>query len=222
MPLPTGPIPAQPSGAPGAGQPVAQPVQPCSGALPSALSKTCADAPATVTLPKNVNDAAKAAYTNSFPGGKSLEHGGTLVKDAGGNISVVGEGPGTSGTFQPSRAVAAGQQIIGTFHTHPYDASEGGYTGVSFSGADINYASYYKEPIYVDAGTKQFMIMPTSATPALANGVLTSEWDQKYSALLSAGNGPADASSQATNAIAQKYGMAYYEGKDGTLKKVSC
>lgn len=223
MPLPPGPGPSQPSATPNAAQPVAKPVQGCAGGLPAALSKDCPAAPATITLPKNVNDAAQKAYTDSFPGGKSLEHGGTLVQDAGGGVQVRGVGPGTSGTFQPDRTVAgAGEKIIGTFHTHPYDASEGGYTGVSFSGADINYANHFKEPIYVDAGTRQFAIMPTQATPALAPGVLTQEWDQKFSALLGAGKSMQDASSQASNAVAQKYGMAYYEGSNGVLAKVSC
>jgi hypothetical protein len=162
------------------------------------------------------------SFKNSFPGGKSQERGGTLVKDSSGNIKVVHESPGTTGTHSPNRAVGSGEKIIGTYHTHPYDASEGGHTGVSFSGADIAYANHHKEPIYVDAGSKQFMIMPTQETPAVTAATLNSEWNTEYGKQLKAGKSVPEASSIATNAVAKKYKMAYYEGKNGTLKRVSC
>jgi hypothetical protein len=163
----------------------------------------------------------KESYKNSFPGGKSQERGATLVQDNKGNIKVVNESSGTSGTFSPNRTVGSGEKIIGTYHTHPYDASEGGHTGVSFSGADIAYANHHKEPIYVDAGTKQFMIMPTQATN-VSTATINSEWNTEFSNSLNSGKSITDASAEATNKIAKKYDMAYYEGKNGTLKRVSC
>jgi hypothetical protein len=198
--------------------PVASAIQSCPTSLPS----NCTEAPSEIRLPKDVNDSMQKAYKNSFPGGKSQENGGTLVKDDKGNIKVVNEGVGTTGTFSPNRTTGSGQTVIGTYHTHPYDASEGGHTGVSFSGADIAYANHYKEPIYVDAGTKQFMIMPTQETPAADSATLNTEWNKEYADLLKTGKSVPDASAEATNKIAKKYKMAYYEGKDGTLKRVSC
>jgi hypothetical protein len=223
MPLPAGRGPSQPSTTPNAAQPVAVPVQGFAGGLPAALARDCPAAPATVTLPRRVSDAMQKAVAGSFPGGRSLEHGGTLVQDGGGNVWVRGVGAGTSGSFTPDRTVAgAGERIIGTFHTHPYDASEGGHAGVSLCGADLGYAVHFKEPVYVDAGTHQFAVMPTQATPVLAPGVLAQDWEQEFSALLGAGKSLQDASSQASNAIARKYGLAYYEGSHGVLLKVGC
>ena len=197
--------------------------QPCpKETLPDSLPTKCTDAPAEINLPQQVNNSMQISYKNSFPGGKSQECGGTLVRDDKGNIQVVNEGSGTSGTFSPNRTVDSGQKIIGTYHTHPYDASEGGHKGVSFSGSDIAYASYYKESIYVDAGTKQFMIMPTQATPATNATTLKNEWNKEYGDLLKAGKSVPDASAEATTKLAKKYDIAYYEGTNGKLKRVSC
>jgi hypothetical protein len=210
-----------PGGATGAGSGAAggPASAPPADSCPTSLPNTCPDAPKTVQLPNDINKEFQDSYKNSFPGGKSQEQGGTLVQDKNGKIKLVNMGAGTSGTFSPDRKVGAGEKIIGTFHTHPYDASEGGWKGVSFSGADIAYASYYKEPIYVDAGNKQFMIMPSKATPA---GDISGDWDKEYAAQLAAGNDPPEASREATNKIAKKYKMAYYEGENGELTRVSC
>jgi type VI secretion system secreted protein VgrG len=214
-----------PYSAPQANFPCDATVQHCplaSSSPPSALSASCRAAPAQINLPKNVNDAMQNSYSNSFPGGKSQERGATLIKDSSGNIGFVNEGTGTSGTFSPNRTVPAGDNVIGTYHTHPYDDSEGGYKGVSFSGADIYYADYHKEPIYVDAGTNQFMIMPTNETPAMDQATVQREWDAAFKAASDSGKGFAEASRAASNEIAKKYKMAYYEGCNGTLNKVSC
>jgi len=145
-----------------------------------------------------------------------------MVKDSAGNIEIVNEGTGTSGTFSPNRVVGSDEKIIGTYHTHPYDQAEGGYQGVSFSGADINYANYYKEPIYVDAGTKQFMVIPTQETSSPKTDNLTSEWDKEFGDALNNGKSIQEASASASHTIAKKYKMAYYEGKNGELKKLGC
>ena len=54
------------------------------------------------------------------------------------------------------------------------------------------------------------MITPTSATPA---GDISGDWDKAYAAELKAGKNPPEASCEATNNIAKKYSMAYYEGQ---------
>src|SRR5581483_8286131 len=137
----------------------------CSG-MPTSNPKTCADAPKTITIPKNINDSMAQLWKDSFPGGKSQEHGGTIVQDDKGNVSMVNtSNPGDTGSFSANRNVASNQKIIGTFHTHPYDESEGGYTGVSFSGADIANRINLREPSYVQSGDKQFALFPTDDTP---------------------------------------------------------
>jgi hypothetical protein len=194
-------------GAPGAGGPTVS------------LPNRSADAPTRIALPPEINSAMQTSYQNSFPGGKSQERGGTLVQDKNGNLKVVNEATGTSGTFQPNRSVGADETIVATYHTHPYDQSEGGYKGVSFSGADIAYANRHHEPIYVDAGTKQFMIMPSKATTASATAI-KDDWTADFNQELSAGKSMQDASAGASKKVAKKYDMAYYEGTNGSFTRI--
>lgn len=65
------------------------------------------------------------------------------------------------------------------------------------------------------------MIMPTKET-AVDRGVLIREWNKEYGDLLAAGKDVPEASAEATNKIARKYKMAYYEGENGVLRRVSC
>jgi type VI secretion system secreted protein VgrG len=194
----------------------------CSG-LPNCIPRTCKDAPKTVTIPKSVNDELGKLWGDSFPGGKSQEQGGTIVEDDKGNLSVVNTGSGDSGSFMPNRNVPSGQKVIGICHTHPYDESEGGYTGVSFSGADIAIAANEREPDYVQSGDKQFMIMPTDETP---NNVdydqLNKDQNARIKELTDSGKSLDEASRIAAKETAQKYKMAYYEGSNGVLDRVSC
>jgi uncharacterized Zn-binding protein involved in type VI secretion len=203
----------------------ASPAAPAAGgpadpeAMPTSIPKTCPDAPKTIKLPNDINQEFQDSFKNSFPGGKSQEQGGTLVQDRDGKIKLVNKGSGTSGTFTPDLNVGPGQTVIGTFHTHPYDESEGGFKGVSFSGADIANSVTRQKPSYVDAGDKQFMIMPTKATPA---GDIRGDWQKELDAQLAAGKDLPEASRGAANTIAKKYKMAYYEGQNGELTRVSC
>lgn len=191
--------------------------------LPASIPKTCTDAPKTIAIPKNVNDQFQKLWGNSFPGGKSQESGGTIVRDHNGKDSVVNEGTGTSGTFSPNRTVSPGQTVIGIFHTHPYDKSEGGYTGVSFSGADISIAANKREPDYVQSGNQQFMIMPTEETGKnLDYTKLNDDQNRRIQDLVNSGKDFSEASRIAAKETAQANKMAYYEGKDGVLQRVSC
>jgi hypothetical protein len=162
----------------------------------------------------------KDGYANSFPGGKSQENGGTLVQDKDGNVSVVNQGTGTIGTFSPDRNVAPDQTIVGTYHTHPYDASEGNHTDVSFSDADIAYAAQHKELIVVDGGDKQFMVVPTDQTPPLDRAQMKKDWQDAFDASRGSGKSFSEASRDAAAAVAKKNNMAYYEGSNGTLNRV--
>ena len=187
---------------------------------PASLPATGNAAPSTVTYPASVNQSMHTSYSNSFPGGKSQERGGTLVRGADGQVRVVNESSGTTGTFSPNRSIGPTDQMMGTYHTHPYDPSEGGHQGVSFSGADIAYAAAHKEPIIVDAGNKQFMITPTQATTGTSASI-NSDWNAEFSKQLNAGASMQDASAAASKAVAKKYDMAYYEGKNGTFTRVT-
>lgn len=214
--------PTNPCAGPNATAPAGSAVHTCPAGIPSSVPATCADAPASVALPPGVNSAMQQSYGNSFPGGHSQERGATLVQDSSGTVSVVNEGAGNTGTFSPNRSVPAGQRIIGIYHTHPYDATEGGHTGVSFSSADINYAIRHQEAMLVDAGTAQYMIMPTAETPTGNSAAVDADWMSAFQAAQANGRSFPEASRDASLAVACKYKMAYYEGANGTLARVSC
>jgi hypothetical protein len=218
-----GPTPApgeSPAPAPGGTPPSPPPPAPPSSVFdPKALPATGSDAPATMTYPPAVIQTIQTSYSNSFPGGKSQERGGTIVRGADGQIRVVNEGPGTGGTFSPDRNVGPTDQLIGTYHTHPYDQSEGGHLGVSFSGADIANSATMNEPKIVDAGNKQFLLTPTQATTG-TSAAIKSDWNAEFAKQSNAGASIQDASAAATKAVAQKYNMAYYEGTNGTFTRV--
>jgi uncharacterized Zn-binding protein involved in type VI secretion len=193
------------------------------GGLPAKPPKDCASAPETVQIPQNVNDTFNSLMKNSFPNGKSQEQGGLIVSDSKGALSVINQHSGNSGSFVPDRTLPPGDKKVGLFHTHPYDASEGGYTGVSFSGADIAIAADNSEPSYVQSGDKQFLMLPTAATPKnLDADALNKSQNKRIGELTKAGFPFDQASRIAANETAQKYGFAYYQGSNGTLTKVSC
>lgn len=162
------------------------------------------------------------SFKDSFPSRKSQERGATLVRNAAGEIKVRNESSGTAGTFQPSRNVGRGETIVGTYHTHPYDASEGSHTGVGFSAADINYANHYKEQMYVDAGNRQFMVMPTQETPAIDYATLDKDWNDAFTASSVSGKTFEEATREASLNVAKKYKMAYFEGAKGSFQRLSC
>ena len=222
------PTPApSPSPAPTPGASPPSPAPPTPGAPapaasvfdPAALPATNSAAPATMTYPPAVIQAMQTSYSNSFPGGKSQERGGTIVRGADGQIRVVNEGHGTGGGFSPDRNIGPTDQLVGTYHTHPYDQSEGGHLGVSFSGDDIANSATMKEPKLVDAGNKQFLLTPTQATTG-TSAAIKSDWNAEYAKQTNAGASIQDASAAATKAVATKYNMAYYEGTNGNFTRV--
>ena len=191
--------------------------------LPTTLPMDCKSAPKTISIPKEVNQSFDKLMGQSYPNGKSQEHGGIIVTDAHGSVSVINQRGGESGTFSPDRTLPAGCTEVGLFHTHPYDATEGGFTGVSFSGADIAIAADRSEPSYVQSGETQFLMLPTQKTPKnIDYDTLNDAQNKRIGELTDAGTPFSEASRMAANETAKKYGMAYYEGSHGVLNRVSC
>jgi hypothetical protein len=185
--------------------------------MPTGIPAKATDAPKKIDLPGNVNTAMRGSFANSFPNGHSQERCATLVTDKDSKIKVLNEKSGTSSSSSPNRTVGADEKIIGTYHTHPYDKDEGGYRGVSFSSGDILYAIHYSEPTYVDAGSKQFMIMPTGETGQVERHKLDAEYSEAFSAN-SALQFP-DRVGAVVKLLAKMYKLVYYEGSNGILSR---
>jgi type VI secretion system secreted protein VgrG len=161
-------------------------------------------------------------WGQSFPAGRSQEQGGTLVRDGTGNLQLVNTGGGTTGTFSPNRNVPAGNQTVRVFHTHPYDASEGGHTNVSLSGGDAGHMINHGDQVIVaQSGNGQYMFMRTDQTPAnVDQAALDRQNNARIGQLMGTGQSFDQASRSAARETAQQNNLAYYEGQNGTLQRV--
>lgn len=179
------------------------------------------DAPARVDFSNMQKDFEKQ-WANSFPGGKSQDHGGTIVSDEAGNVKLVNTRGGKSGSFSPKLSTKGNESVQGIFHTHPYDESEGGFTGVSLSGGDAGYMINSQHKVIVaQSGQDQFMYMRTSATPESADSAaLNNEQNSRISELVGSGKDFAAATEIAAQETARKYGLAYYKGQGGIFNCV--
>lgn len=189
--------------------------------LPTSPPADVASAPQTINIPPDVNQSMNDLWGKSFPDGKSQEFGGMIVQDSNGKMSMVNQKGGNSGSFLPDRTLPPGTKEVGLFHTHPYDKTEGGYTGVSFSGADISIAANRSEPSYVQSGATQFLALPTKATPTDTDyKALNAAQNARIQQLVDSGVPMDQASRTAAQETAQKLNMAYYEGSNGVLNRV--
>jgi len=191
-----------------------------------ATRKTPADAPGAIQFSPTLQGQFDVSWSRSFPGGRSKEQGGTIVTDRQGNLSVqnIGGVAADRKTFTPDYTMKDPAKFtpIGVFHTHPYDRSEGGYTGIAIDGGDAG--GLIDSPAkfcVVQSGEKQFMFMKTSVTPQRVNwDALHMEGQRDSDAFGAKGNNFADSSAKAAIEIAAKYGLAYYEGHHGHFTRV--
>lgn len=208
---------------------VAKPASnPASPSSEFAIPKTPAAAPKTINFSPDTQAVFNAQWKASFPGGTSKEQGATITFDKkAGTVSTenIGGTGSTSGSFSPDLNVKNPKTtgVLGIFHTHPYDKSEGGFTGVSLSGGDAGYMINGKQNIIVaQSGAKQFMYMRTAKTPASVDFTkLNDSQNARIAALVTKGYTFDAASRVAASETATKYGLAYYEGSNGTLTRVN-
>lgn len=187
------------------------------------------DAPDEFELPEAVVKGMQKAWDKSLPGGKSQEQGGIIVKNKDNSYGWKAGKAGDSGSFSPNYGdKGADETLVGSGHTHPYDKSEGGFTDVSFSGQDIARLVYVEDPIsVVQSGDMLFTIIRTTEFDARVKKLdaagkkklfdeITKAWNDTYKA--TKGKVPERAEA-ATKATCSKYGLSYYKGKQGVMKK---
>jgi type VI secretion system secreted protein VgrG len=201
--------------------PSSLPTVPVSKVADLSQPATVADAPETINL-SPLHPTFNGLWNKSFPNGKSQEHGGTLVSDPSGNISIINTQAGTQGEFIPDMTVNKDQKIVGIFHTHPYDKSEGGYTNVPMSAGDAS--GFINGDEYIDvvqSGTGQYMFLRTAETPKRVDeDAMGIAYDARLNQLMKQGMGFTEATQTATKEVAADNGLAYYEGSNGIFKKV--
>jgi hypothetical protein len=192
---------------------------------------SAADAADKMQLPQELRDAMAEAWKNSFPGGTSKEQGGLLVRKSDGTLDFVKATKTTSGsTTLPWDQVPTGATPLVAAHTHPYDAKEGGYQGVMFSGGDLaNLVTDEIKVKVVHAGDRYFAVSkskefedhvaglsPADRTTYAAK--ISAAWDKTFKA--SSGD-TVSAAREATYGVCRKFDLVLYEGKlDGGLTKV--
>jgi len=187
---------------------------------------TPAGAPRTLRLSAANVRAFQSLWRQSFPGGHSRERGGTLFADSEGRIGLgnIAGIASDSNSFKPDLAPkpGGGTRAIGTFHTHPYDATENWVTGVSFSGADIAYM-INKGLILnlLQSGPRLFAFVRTRLSPRqLPYAETHAKHALEITPYLMRGITYPQASRMHMQAAAAMYGLAYYQGSGRALTRV--
>lgn len=191
------------------------------------------DAPSSITIPDGLNEGSKGAWKDSFPGGKEQEQGGILIRTKDGEYKFIRGDPGTGGTWDVNYDDIGDNELVGTVHTHPYDSGD---TDVPFSKGDISFffdsdlkAKNMEEMMMVQSGDGQFMLARTAEFNKLVDGKsaaeiskLNGEMESTFDKAVADGktNGLSFAARHdaAVKAVADKYNLLYYKGKDGNLK----
>jgi hypothetical protein len=153
------------------------------GAAPAAaVVNPC---PSTHTMADDVHAAITTAWSMSGHGGATVsEHGGRIVTDSAAKRAIR-TGAGGSGSISLP-AEQTGDTTLGTFHTHPYSASEGSHLGISFSGGDIaNFIAGGQGQVkYVGAGSCNYAltIHDAAAVAACRRVDIAKRWNDSYAA----------------------------------------
>jgi hypothetical protein len=195
------------------------------------LAESPADAPLVISVDPAVQKKFEALFKEHLAEGpKGNERGGTLVWAPSGKWALVNEGASKSGNFfLPNLKVPPDHSVVGSFHTHvqadKWARSSTGLSDVAPGGDDIAYMLDHKhDVVIVHAADKEFLLLRTDGTPA---NVDTDKIRREHKTELNAGtmaNGRVHGSDEVTQRLAkeyaEKYGLAYYEGKNGTFNRV--
>ncbi|MEA1650653.1 hypothetical protein UAJ10_16725 [Nitrospirillum sp. BR 11164] len=225
--------------------PTAQPLLRVSTASDFAIPATPAAAPKDFVFAQSFNDRVHtywqeslapllAAHGTKPPVGQKewvIEEGATIVaRKDNGALELQNEGGLPRGKdisereFHPDLNLKEPDKyiLLGTVHTHPYDS---GVTGASFSGYDVYYLmSEHINFSFVQSGESQFLFLKTKQTPRVFNHIdVINYQDERIHQLMQENPSlsMARASSIANVEVAREYHLAYYEGSNGKLSRVS-
>jgi len=116
------------------------------------------------------------ASIREFASGVVREHAALLVWERE-SLRLTNIVEGADDEVEPSYQLAEGQQLVGTFHTHPYVKN---LQGMAFSGADIASAINDKENLsVVHSGSQIFCLVRTELTPSAVDEIALLEQERK-------------------------------------------
>ena len=183
-------------------------------------------APETLRFPLAMVAQFQTQRYHSYPAGHSKEQGGTIVADAKGSLFLqnIGGLASTAGTFSPNLVAndPSKFKVIGVFHTHPYDKSEGSMNGVAFSGGDVG-ALILTNTILsiVQSGPRTFAYLKTALTPpSIDYTAVNNAANAELAARVKAGQTFQQGSRIIAQARATQYNLAYYQGLSGIVTRV--
>ena len=152
------------------------------------------------------------------------------MQNADGSLQWLAGKEGDSGHFLPNFADAKpAQTVLATGHTHPYAASEGGYTDVPFSGDDLKvHPVEGQRASIVQSGNGQFASVRSKEFEELvqargnaARYAISSEIEEHWNTIFDCVKGNTrERSEAATRATSAHFHLLYYAGKNGRLSKV--
>jgi type VI secretion system secreted protein VgrG len=166
----------------------------------------------------------ESLWSASLSDGKVQEFGGVLVTDKNGNgeLSLMNTGTdGTENAYMPNTSVPDEKEVLGTFHTHPYQKPD--YTDISFSGTDAAMIVNTHQPLEVcQSGDGQFAFLRTDETPDTVDKNVIKKVVQDRTDELEDSDGKSfsDATKTAAREVAKQLNLGYYEGKNGILNLV--
>jgi hypothetical protein len=193
------------------------------------LAQSPADAPLVIAVEPALQKKLDALFQDHLAEGKN-ERGGTLVWTPSGQWDIANAGASRSGNiFHPNLKVPADHTVVGSFHTHVQrdilSQSPTGLADVAPGGDDIAYMLEKRHDVaIVHAANKEFLLLRTDGTPANVDAdAIRREHKQELNAgKMVAGRVYSEegVTQRLAREYAQKYGLAYYEGDNGTFKRV--
>jgi hypothetical protein len=187
--------------------------------------------PEQITLPPELNSGMQRAWEASHPKGMPQEQGGLLVRRPDGSYVWRPSPPGQAGSIDSKdvySVVQPGDTPGVMVHTHPH--RDPNITGISFSGADMANIIYTPEGVLaVQSGDTQFALVRTAEFEAKLAGLdeagkqalyneMRAAWDEGYKNL--PGDTIPERSENAAQYMARMYGLGYYRGRNGSLRRV--
>lgn len=203
---------------PGGSHRPASTIEPLATTGPSDVSSSPAELPEQIELGQPVAQEMDTLWQKSVQDvdkGVVKEQAATLVRGQEGELKLVNPVEGTENSVIPNLDIAEGEEFVGTFHTHPHETA--------FSAQDIASAIEDQEKIsLVRSGDETYALVRTDKTIKEVDAdEVKDAFDQEVLKYLEDPNvSRPEAIYVANIEMCRRYGLAFYQGKGGSLREV--